>query len=604
MSTSDISVGGAGAPTVKLPVTVAASDDAAEVFLVDSDFRVLVRGIGRATVSVPPGIYRAKARIGELQNEELFVLDAADAAGKLVAVKAPEFASPIPLAQTSTTHEYHQGAAQAAASEPGRILKLGTGAKLALFFRDPADIVRGLDGDALRTYSENYRGLRLRDWRGRLNQRLVEVGTFEPRLGYLLVEADVDPGAYFIAAEVPGRPDRCVGLIASPHWATQLYVNLDQASEPLARRIDLDDAAIVLDRPGAAFAPWRHDLRVLEVARKALEGGNNVMAGPVMDELLGGKFENPMMGLIAAHLLLLDRAPDLALVDTIIANTGQLIGNDHPDLVALQWRAASCRGSGKVLADLANPLLEKVQLPPMLRLSWDYLIAAVNASTNPAVARRMPFTLAGNVLSSPVWLTWEDVPTEDSRVAGQDTVDRAIGASVPGPSIGRVVLRTDLPSDAARIRLDRVFESVLETGATLQRAWNWVTRSRLLRKVLRSVLPEPGELDLHTYAGIAFQYLMQRYDWDAIVRLIKQGAGGDLQLTPFQRSLLVTLQAAQEQWRQEGELPVSFIADWIAAQKVTFATIAADLKALDRLARSSTESARTHADKAGTPVGS
>jgi prolipoprotein diacylglyceryltransferase len=30
-------------------------------------------------------------------------------------------------------------------------------------------------------------------------------------------------GAYFVAAEIPKRPDRCVALVASAQWATQLY---------------------------------------------------------------------------------------------------------------------------------------------------------------------------------------------------------------------------------------------------------------------------------------------------------------------------------------------------------------------------------------------
>src|SRR5690242_15174292 len=63
-----------------------------------------------------------------------------------------------------------------------------------------------------------------------------------------------------------------------------------------------------------------------------------------MDELLMGKFENPMKGLVAAHLLLLDAQPRLDLVAHVVGNTGGLVGADHPDVLALRLRVDQLRG--------------------------------------------------------------------------------------------------------------------------------------------------------------------------------------------------------------------------------------------------------------------
>lgn len=562
-----------------IPVSVSATDEAAEVFLVDSSFRVLARGLGSACAAVPPGIYRAKARVGELQNEELFAVDAADT-GRAIRVEAPEFPSPIPLAGTTTTHEYHQGAAQAAASQPGRGLKLGEGAKLALFLRDPSDMVRGLEGAALDAYAQNYRGVRLREWGGSETHVLLDAGVFEPRLGYLLLEAEVSPGAYVVSVPSPGRPDACMSLIASAGWATHLYLNLQEGPDPLARRIRLDDAAIVLDRPDAPFRPWRHDLRVLEVARQALASGHNVMAGPTMDDLLGGKFENPMMGLVAAHLLLLDPKPKLALVTTVIDNTAAMIGAAHPDLIALRLCTERLAQGGTLDAQRTRDLLRQVKVPPMLHLGWDYLMLAVAASSDAGVALRSPFTLATCVLSSAVWLTWENLPMPEPAAIPVKAIAPSMALPGEPPGLRRI--------QANSTGLDVVMNSALDTGARLQRLWNRVTRSSLLHKIMGPATPEPRELGLRGLALVTLEQLLRRHDWVAIVRHLKQGTGGVSQLTPLQRSLLIALKSAQEQWQEEGGRipPVEAFSDWQRAAHLSFTSVAADVQALLRLAQS------------------
>ena len=585
-----MSISDAPATPAALPVTVAASDAAAEVFVVDSGFNVVARGIGRASATVPAGIYRAKAKVGELQNEVLFAVDDDDTAGTTISVEAPAFASPMPLARTSTNANAHQDAAETMSRGAGPRLALGSGARLVLVFRDPAMAGAALDGEALAGYAKAWQGIALLDAAGARRLLLTDGGTLDARAGWLLVEADVDPGAWVVALPVPGRPDHCMPLVASAGWATQLFVNLGPGAAASPRRFQLDDAAIVLDRPGAPFAADRHDLRVLEVARQALAGGHNIVAGPVMDELLMGKFENPMMGLVAAHLLLLDAQPRLDLAAQVVGNTGGLVGADHPDVLALRLRVDQLRGQP---AAALTALLESVRQPPMLRLSWAYLMAAVSspaAGGSSALALRRPFALATCVVGSTLWLTWENLPlpepAEMSTIVPPAAAPAATRAAPAGPpAIDMLrrqtrVLRKNGGDGGGAGAAGRIASGALQIGAAAQRLWARVADSPLFGRVFGGAKPP----SLRDAAQVAIEFLLDQHDWDDVVRRLKQQPDNAARLTPLQRSLLIALRSAQQQWRDAGGMPpLQVFGDWLASRNATWTSVAADLKAVLRL---------------------
>ena len=589
MSNSD-----APAAPAALPVTVAASDAAAEVFVVDSAFGVLARGIGRVSVTVPPGIYRAKAKVGELQNEVLFAIDDDDTAGTTIRVEAPAFASPLPLMRTSTHADAHQDAAETMSRSNSPRLALGSGARLVLVFRDPAMAGAALSGEALAGYAQAWQGIALVDAAGAHRVLLTDAAALDARAGWLLVEAEVDPGAWVVSVPVPGRPDHCMPLVASAGWATQLFVNLGPGADGSPRRFRLDDAAIVLDRPGVPFAADRHDLRVLEVARQALAGGHNVVAGPVMDELLMGKFESPMMGLVAAHLLLLDARPKLDLVAQVVGNTGGLIGANHPDVLALRLRVDQLRGQP---AAGLTALLESVRQPPMLRLSWAYLMAAVSspaAGGSPALAVRRPFALATCVVGSTLWLTWENLPlpepTEMSTIVPPPAASGGAPAAPSGPPAIDMLRRAkharranggDGGEGGGAGATERIASGALQIGAAAQKLWARVSGSRLFGGLFGGAKPP----SLRDAAQLAIEFLLEQHDWNEVVRHLKQQPDTAAQLTPLQRSLLTALRSAQQQWRDEGGTPpLQVFADWLASRNATWTSVAADLKAVLRLA--------------------
>lgn len=65
-------------PSEKVALEVIAADAATELFVVDGDFNLVARGIGRQTFDLAPGIYKIKARAGIQQEEKLVMVRAGD----------------------------------------------------------------------------------------------------------------------------------------------------------------------------------------------------------------------------------------------------------------------------------------------------------------------------------------------------------------------------------------------------------------------------------------------------------------------------------------------------------------------------------------------
>lgn len=568
-------------------LTVRAGDEASEIYVVDGTFRVIARGVRSVETRVPPGIYRAKTRVGEYQREKLFTVDAADQPHKIVQIEPPEWTSPIPLEGTSTTHEYHQAAiahAQAAlantATEARAARQIGHGASLVLFLRDPSKDYFGFNQDDLAAYAESFRGFVLRDWGGRFSYPLEQIGALHADEGYLIVVAEVDPGAYVLVAPARANQALCIPLVVSPDWSLQVYVSMDETRGKATRRkANLDDAAIVFDRQGNTFSPWREDLKLLETARHALARGHNILDESSMRELLYGKFENPMMGLIAAHLLLLGRQPDLKLADMVVGNTAQLIGADYPDLCALRWKLESLK-AGSLSAEAARTILEKVRLPPMLRLSWDYLVEASRTFPFAMPFNEAPYHLASHVVSSSTWLSWV-MPDTMAKEAPASRLDDATHRGATRDTVAAIFNQHLEPLVAGIVkhagRTDAISSPTL---ARIMRAGE--TSDTDFSPALASVA-----LDAKQIIAWSIGVLARKFDWTAVVRSLKQlGESSQVaqHLSPAQRQLVLALRSAQEQLADDGEISWAFVKDWLDAQNLPLATVVADLKRLGETA--------------------
>jgi hypothetical protein len=119
-----------------------------------------------------------------------------------------------------------------------------------------------------------------------------------------------------------------------------------------------------------------------------------------------------MLGPYGANLLLATGASRVRELAVVRRNLRRLLG-DHPDVSALDVRA------GETVSTL--------RVPPMLRASWDALVAATAEHPELITADSLPGNIANHMFGTGVWLTWEATrarsakPTErakDTNIAG------------------------------------------------------------------------------------------------------------------------------------------------------------------------------------------
>jgi hypothetical protein len=465
-----------------------------ELFIVDSSFELVARGVALLEKSLPAGVYKVKSRRAREEFEKIILLDQ----DQTIRPQPTAFASPAPFGTSTLTHEYHRDAAE---SESRNVhVVAGIGARIFLqsrYWTAPQPTAEPQGNPA--------RGLSLRRLSG---QTIVEYERAsvialnwnnDGRDPAASCTVSVDPGTYLLRQEGPNGSPVERSVVASPDWQTQVFVLKNEPRSPSAPTAgpEVSDAALALlpdsvsvfmSRDG--FDPWRNDMELAEVARIALTDERRIMSDQLM-AMLDGKFENPMLGIFGAHLLLLslDRAagettaaaaeappagaaatPRLELtlqakdLDVIVQNLRRLVGDRHPDVEALSLRASDPSLRHR------TPLTE----PPMLRRSWSLFVAASNDA--PSLCPPELWTRVRHMTPSPPYLTW--LPGASGTDPAHDLVKRMArrtpaavkrarrpvgAAAAAAPS--RQVPRAGGPGGPARGRAARDLASPLEAIA-------------------------------------------------------------------------------------------------------------------------------------------
>jgi hypothetical protein len=325
--------------TLSLPVS--AGDSQSEILVLDGRGLLLQRGLGpQCTFNLEEGIYRIKVITGTDSQEKPVVLT--KSLTKPIEFAPANFASPVPLAGTSTSHEYHMDAAD---RESRKVhVKDGVGSSLFFLVRDwtPGSSQQttsniGNPAEGLSLYSVNATGER----------KICELGpsgsTNPAGDPWSACTIAVNPGVYELRLELPTGELLRQSVVASPGWQTQSFLFVRQYATASAPqwRADLSRTSVIVTAVQGGFVPNEPMLRVAELARVRLSKSTSTPAGasrPLlpdeMRKLFRDKFSNPMLGIYGAHLLVLEKSSDDSLLRDAVGNLRGMLGS-HPDVEAL-----------------------------------------------------------------------------------------------------------------------------------------------------------------------------------------------------------------------------------------------------------------------------
>jgi hypothetical protein len=429
MSTSD------EAKLVELRVNT--QDPATEIFLLDGEFQLVTRGIGRLETQQPPGIYKLKVRAGVQAKEQMLVLK-----DKPVKISVPflRFPSAVPLQETAKTHEYHMAAA---VNESQKIhVSVGHGSSLFVFARDwtPPDRLpestghNPAEGLVLRTFDD----VLLANFAA---QSKVDLAN-DP---FAACRVELDPGAYRLSVTLSSGETFEKTVVASSGWQTQVFLlqrcERREQSGPGHKSPDLARGAVLLSRT-LRFEPNDQQDRLAELARQGLVHERHILSNEVRD-LLRYKFDNPMLGIFGAHLVLMESNPDFELVGIIVENLRKMIGESHPDVEAL---ALACGKSTQYV----------FRVPPMLQRSWRIVIKST--VTQPSLVPRDSFVsrIIDRFTSQEPWLIWK---TPDSIQASDESESSDLEEA-----LSRFLQPSTHPSGRLRVLANSVDQKVQQFG--------------------------------------------------------------------------------------------------------------------------------------------
>jgi Caspase domain len=379
----DVSVTEQGPAVVQPPATatyrlcVKSSNDAASIILTDHRFTRLLTETGSLdSPQEEPGVYKVRVEIGRdigSPSEQIIVLDR-DHVDQAVA--AP-LSSPAPIPGSAMTHEYHMEPFTASADRTGDFSPPAPGkarlSVIARYWTEPSRRQAGL------SFPHPLEGLELLSADDQPLANLAAGTRVDAPYGIDPIaawEMEVDPGAYFLRQTLAdGRLIETV-LVAAPDWVTQMVIRRadgDAVTTGQPHVSAIGEPAVFMRRAGQYRDP-REDV-VVEAARVALTEGRNILGegrGAEVEELLFIKFNNPIAGIIGAHLkvLAIDTAPPqpqkLAALDEVVRNMRTLVGPSHPDVEALSLRCG----------DPALRASAPFTMPPMFNRSWQLIVQA------------------------------------------------------------------------------------------------------------------------------------------------------------------------------------------------------------------------------------
>lgn len=416
--------------SVKRRLVVDTQTPGTEITIIDSAGKVVESAAQRIDRDLSPELYKIRYRVGDRVVDQLIELPPGEGP---FTVEVPELPilSVVPLWTDAD-----------AQSDPAKFLNqllrrprtdLSKRASLFIFVRSDPDS----SPEPAPPPEKPGSGVSVHAFSG---EKVGDLENAETLNGCSACTIPVGSGSYILRVKMPsGRPVE-QALVAVDGWQTQFYVRVvkkctepgpaaisatpasPSGPAPIVWQLDLGRAGVLMTRDLPQGPPDASSMRWTAAARQALAAGRSAAAPDrmMMNALLSGKFENPMLGIYAGHLLALQEKPNLDLLREVLDNLIGLIGN-HPDVTSLMIPLADSR---------ARDLMYRE--PPMLRSSWSLILSACTPGHDLRSPQSYAARIGGGLWGSGAWLAWR-MPAEAETGAPSEDVFRTLyGQAVSG----------------------------------------------------------------------------------------------------------------------------------------------------------------------------
>jgi hypothetical protein len=442
---------------------VVSSGPLAEISVLDGSMNTVARSVGELREDLAPGLYKIRVRNGPSPEvEERFV---SLNQNRTMSIDAPPIFSPIPLEGTTRSREYHMSRAADSSRNPQ--FSFGQGSGLFVFAREWSASGTG-------AHNNPAAGLEITDEPGKLLAEIGKTATIElsndPSAAWC---ATVSPGAYRLRFALADGSIIERALFASPGCQTQIFILLSSASGPAAKaHPNLAGGAVIMSSK-FQFDPQNRGTQLGEIARYALTQKRRVLNDQLRCEIVDEKFDDPMLGLLGAHLILRDEPDNVALFETLTGNLLRLLGPDHPDLRVLCLRRRT-------------PLLgtrRSLESPPMLRASWDLAVEASLESPNSFPEAGSVADIADKIVPTASWLVWRREPALEHP--GASEIGSALALSIQ-----------DFVAARARLDASRLANARGVIGYVSSAIYNYLSAGwHTIRGTPRPTSPKPSLSD-------------------------------------------------------------------------------------------------------------
>jgi hypothetical protein len=451
----------------------------------DASFNMVGKGFGSLEEKFDPGLYLVRVEAGGRPFEKVIHVQPESTAN----VSYPVFSQPLSssagvVAGSSSLHEY-TGDYTRQLSQTKAKVRLGSGARLVVLASRPSPAERA---------PIKFQSIRLLDKEGvcvaDLARRAPAQGSLDDQLS-IGFAAEVSPGALVI--EWKDENQGAAFCWRQPLWLPEGYVMLLFLTVPAgATAPTIDSASIHLAPLDSGFEPRFPSASAAESALESLRTGRQLLSRERLEkDLLEQKFNNPMLGIYGAHMVLRRSIPDSEKAEILKEVLGNLekLAPGHPDVSALRLMG---RGF------LAQSLVPPCSWPPMIRLGYSAFRDADWEQSGAFIERnsvgdriRSAFAFGG------VWTKWSaergsvaEFPTADPTHLTKTIFNRLAPAA---KSLG-----LDVPSETVQ----ELSSAISGTGLLLGKQVLTALAPALLSKSPEGVGPDEQRLIARTFSTL------------------------------------------------------------------------------------------------------